>query len=272
MNIGKVILERRKALGFTQQALAERLSISFQAVSKWENGTAYPDVLIIPRIASVLEISIDSLLGYPSQSTTEYDSKYKKEDYYWGHVPNELCYEIMRIKPPIKPLKVLDIGCGEGVNAVFLAVNGYDVTAFDISEQGLNKAKALADKYGVKVKFLKADVRDYRLEIDYDIIFSSGVFHYIPMELRKRVIDNLKTHTANDGINVINVFVKKPFIPNPPDMEERELMAGDWKSGELFTYYHDWMLHKMEERIFDCTSGGKHHKHCMNVLISQKIN
>ena len=43
----------------------------------------------------------------------------------------------MRIKPPVKPYKVIDIGCGEGKDAVFLARNGYDVTAFDVSEQGL---------------------------------------------------------------------------------------------------------------------------------------
>ncbi|MBQ3126798.1 MAG: helix-turn-helix transcriptional regulator [Clostridia bacterium] len=40
MNIGKMISERRKAQGLTQQALAERLYVSFQAISKWENGVS----------------------------------------------------------------------------------------------------------------------------------------------------------------------------------------------------------------------------------------
>ena len=38
MNIGSVIMNKRKALGYTQQALADKLHVSFQAVSKWENG------------------------------------------------------------------------------------------------------------------------------------------------------------------------------------------------------------------------------------------
>ena len=82
MNIGKVISDKRKALGWTQQMLAERLNISFQAISKWENGTSYPDVTILPKLAALLNISIDSLLGYPSQSLTDYDKRYDTEDYY----------------------------------------------------------------------------------------------------------------------------------------------------------------------------------------------
>ncbi|MBQ7321532.1 MAG: methyltransferase domain-containing protein [Clostridia bacterium] len=271
MNIGKMIANKRKELGFTQQALAEKLNVSFQAVSKWENGTSYPDVTLLPSLAAVLNVSIDSLLGYPSQSITDYDKRYKSEGYYWGLAPNHLCYEMMRLKPPTRPYKVLDIGCGEGKDAVFLARNGYHVTAFDISEQGLCKARELSDRCGVEIHFFKADVRDFRIETDYDIIFSSGVFHYIPAELRWRVIENLKTHTTINGIHVINVFVRKPFIPLPPDIEESEISAGDWRSGELFTYYHDWLFRKNEERIFDCNSGGIPHKHCMDVLIAEKI-
>ena len=271
MNIGKIITDRRKSLGLTQQALAEKLNISFQAVSKWENGTSYPDITVLPKLAAALKVSIDSLLGYPSQALTKYDERYNAEGYYWGLSPNNLCYEIMLLKPPTKPYKVLDIGCGEGKDAVFLAKNGYNVTAFDISDQGLSKARELAVHCGVKVDFFKADIRDFRLEADFDIIFSSGVFHYIPQEQRSSVIESLKEHTTSKGINVINVFVRKPFIPLPPDIEESELAAGDWKSGELFMYYHDWLFHKNEEQIFDCNSSGIPHKHCMDVMITEKI-
>ena len=236
MNIGRTISERRRALRLTQQALAEKLNVSFQAVSKWENDTSCPDIELLPHIAAVLNISIDSLLGYPSQSVTDYDNRYNTEGYYWGLKPNDLCYEIMRIMPPVKPYKVLDIGCGEGKDAVFLARNGYNVTAFDASEQGLSKARELADINGVKIDFFKADVRDFRLDTDYDIIFSSGVFHYIPQELRESVVNNLKAHTTPNGINVINVFVQKPFIPLPPDSEKGEFVVNSWKSGELFMY------------------------------------
>lgn len=271
MNIGKIISAKRKELGITQQMLAENLHVSFQAISKWENGISYPDIETLPLIASALNISIESLLGYPSRSLTEYDNHYAGEEYYWGLEPNRLCYEIMQRKPPVKPYKVLDIGCGEGKDAVFLAKNGYNVTAFDISETGIQKAKNLADIHGVKVDFFKADIKDFRVETDYDIIFSSGVFHYIPLNLRQSVTNNLKEHTKIGGLNVINVFVGKPFISPAPDMEKEELQTDIWKSGELFTYYYDWLLHKTEEMVFDCNSSGVPHKHCINILIAENI-
>lgn len=271
MNIGKIISEKRKNLGITQQTLAEKLHVSFQAISKWENGISHPDIELLPILAKTLNISIDSLLGYPTQSATEYDNHYAGKEYYWGLQPNRLLYEIMQRKPPIKPYKILDIGCGEGKDAVFLAKNGYDVTAFDISEKGIRKAKTLADVHGVTVDFFKADIKDFRIETDYDIIFSSGVFHYIPQNLRQSIINNLKTHTRVNGLNIINVFVGKPFIPPAPDMEKEELYVDIWKSGELFTYYHDWHIHKSEETIFNCESSGIAHKHCKNVMIAEKI-
>ena len=55
-----------------------------------------------------------------------------------------------------------------------------------------------------------------------------------------------------------------------PDSEEAERLVEPWYSGELTNYYHDWLLHKNEEIIFDCNSGGIPHKHCMDILIAEK--
>ena len=231
MNIGSVIMNKRKALGYTQQNLADKLNVSFQAVSKWENGTNYPEMEMLPMIASVLDTSIDSLLGYKSFVVSDYDKRYDTADYYWGITPNNLCYEVMKMRPPVNPLKVLDIGCGEGKDAVFLARNGYIVTAFDLSEAGIEKGKKLADRCNTYVDFFKADITDFRATEHYDIIFSNGVFHFIRPEIRKEITANLKECTNKSGIHAINVFVEKPFVEVPPDKEANRFC---WKSGELF--------------------------------------
>lgn len=60
--IGCFIMEKRKSIGLTQQQLADQLNVSFQAVSKWENGTTYPNVEILKNLATVLEVSVDEIL------------------------------------------------------------------------------------------------------------------------------------------------------------------------------------------------------------------
>ena len=111
-HIGSIIIKKRKALGYTQQDLAGYLNVSYQAVSKWENGTAYPDINLLPGIAQILGTTVDTLLGYQGKPVTEYEERYKSEEYYWGLNPNQMCYEIMKLKPPTRPYRVLDIGCG----------------------------------------------------------------------------------------------------------------------------------------------------------------
>ncbi len=269
LKTGEVICKRRKELGLTQNQLAGSLNISFQAVSKWENNSAYPDIEMLPKLAAVLHTTVDALLGYES-AVTGYDKCYNTEEYYWGLMPNRICYDIMKILPPVRPYRVLDIGCGEGKDAVFFAKCGYAVTAFDIAEQGIEKAKRLAEYNKVDVNFFKADLFDYRPDAEYDIVFSSGVLHFIWQTERKELFDSLKAHTADSGINALNVFVKKPFIEPAPDQTREEEKGQPWHSGELFGYYHDWLFHTCREEIFDCNSGEIPHKHCMDTLIAQK--
>ncbi len=63
-NVGYYIAQKRKELGYTQQHLAEKLNISFQSVSKWENGTSTPDITLLPQLAHILNTSVDALVGY----------------------------------------------------------------------------------------------------------------------------------------------------------------------------------------------------------------
>ena len=61
--LGKRIAASRKALGLTQDALAEKLGVTAQAVSKWENDQSCPDIAMLPKLAEIFDITIDALLG-----------------------------------------------------------------------------------------------------------------------------------------------------------------------------------------------------------------
>lgn len=187
--IGSNIARFRKQRNLTQEELANKLSITYQAVSKWENGQTTPDISLFPALASILNVSIDRLMGYSHNfdSRSYYDKVYQKEEYFWGIQPSAICLKVLELMPPTKPLRLLDIGCGEGKDAVFFARCGYHVSGFDISDSGLEKAKRLADKATVFVDFFKANVLDFRLERKFDILYSSGMLHYITPELKEEI-------------------------------------------------------------------------------------
>lgn len=63
VKVGNFIMNKRREIGMTQQQLAEKLNISFQAISKWENGATYPNIEILRDLAIVLEVSVDEILA-----------------------------------------------------------------------------------------------------------------------------------------------------------------------------------------------------------------
>ena len=63
MSLGTQIANYRKKLGLTQEELARMLSVSNQAVSKWEQEQCCPDLMLLPGLADIFKISIDELFG-----------------------------------------------------------------------------------------------------------------------------------------------------------------------------------------------------------------
>ena len=65
LTIGENIRNYRKRNDLTQEAFADRLGVTYQSVSRWENGATYPDLELIPAIATTLGVTVDELLGMP---------------------------------------------------------------------------------------------------------------------------------------------------------------------------------------------------------------
>ena len=76
---GEKISELRKGKSLTQEALARELDVTAQAVSKWERGESMPDIALLPKLAEVLEVSIDSLFGKEQKPIVEYRPETKKD-------------------------------------------------------------------------------------------------------------------------------------------------------------------------------------------------
>jgi tellurite methyltransferase len=267
-NFGSTIKALRTERGLTQEQLAGRVNVSAPAVSKWERGEAYPDFTLIPALAGELGVSTDRLFGlHQTPESIYYNKAYDSEEYYWGVEPSTMCYEVLRYLPPTRPLKLLEIGCGEGKDAVFFARCGYIVSAFDLTEAGIEKTRLLAEKARVTVNTFTANLLHYRLTENYDILYSSGVFPFIKPDIRAEIMENYKAHVNECGLVAFQTFVKKPFIYRDPAKTNNYT----WKSGELFTYFHDWYIENCCEYVFDCASPGEPHKHAANRLFARNI-
>ena len=199
---------------------------------------------------------------------TNYENWYATEEYFWGTKEADLCHELIKLVPPSKDIKVLDIGCGEGKDMVYLAKQGYDVYGFDITENGIAKTKRLAKENGVEVTSWIDDVNSFKTDLKFDIIYSTGTIQYLDDDKIDEFFIKVKDMTNVNGINWFNVFVDKPFIPLPPDWDIGEKM---WKTGKLFSMYPDWKFERIDETIFECNSSNIPHLHCMDVLVARKV-
>lgn len=65
VKVGNFIMAKRKSLGLTQQQLADKINVSFQAISKWENGDTVPNTDTLKLLSKEFDVSINTLLGEP---------------------------------------------------------------------------------------------------------------------------------------------------------------------------------------------------------------
>ncbi len=68
-HLGHNIAHHRRRVGLTQEMLSSQMNISTQAISKWERGLSAPDTALLPRLAEVLEVTLDELFACPPDET-----------------------------------------------------------------------------------------------------------------------------------------------------------------------------------------------------------
>ena len=105
--------------------------------------------------------------------------------------------------------KILDVGAGEGRNALFLARKGFEVTGVDISKEAVDKFIGFAEKEKLRVKGVVSDIIDFRIREKYKAIICVATLHLVSKEKVRETIRKIQKHTENNGINLITVFTKK---------------------------------------------------------------
>lgn len=204
------LAELRKKHNLTQQELGDILCVSYQTISKWENGVVYPDISYLPKLSSYFNVSVDALLGLvpleqeyrpASSGTADYWEKkleYLKytrkimwnEDYF-----RFLIREVWNITTPVS---ILDCGCGYGALGLLLLPllpEGSAYTGIDFSQTMLDAAKKSYESTDYDVKFILADIREYQTKERYDIVISQAVLRHVDHgeAFLKKMVGYIKT-------------------------------------------------------------------------------
>ena len=123
---------------------------------------------------------------------SDWDAKYNTEEYIYGTCPNRFLVECVS---GLKPGKALSLGEGEGRNAVYLAGLGFEVTAVDLSANGLKKAQRLAEHNRLALTTIHADLTDYSIFPGFWDLIVCFFVHIMPEEratLHRKVVAGLR--------------------------------------------------------------------------------
>lgn len=147
------------------------------------------------------------------------------------------------------PGRALDLGCGPGRNALFLASRGFHVDAVDLSPTALAWAQERAREAGAAVRFLCGDA--FRLVPDrtagpYDLIYDSGCFHHLPPHRRVSYQELLRRSLAPGGHFALTCFADGGAASELSD--EEVYRAGGLQGGLAYTAGSlRWLFADLEE-------------------------
>ena len=107
-----------------------------------------------------------------------------------------------------KEWSILEAGCGEGRNSIYLASNGFsDIDAFDLSENAIAKLLRIANKSSLHVNTWVEDLRKFRFEKQYDLIISFGTLHFVEKKDWESFLLRAKKNTKIGGIHIIRFLL-----------------------------------------------------------------
>lgn len=185
----------------------------------------------------------------------------RRRDYVWGTEPTTFAREVADRLPGGR---LLDLGCGEGRDAVFFASRGFEVTGVDLSAAGIRKARRLARAAGVRVRWVVADMGRFSPEAVYDLVFSCGAVHYLPRPVRDRLFPRWQAATRPGGLHAHIVFTDRLIYVEKGEVVEY------FRPGELRNYYRDWEVLEFEESSIACRQDGTPHRHSIARLVARR--
>jgi SAM-dependent methyltransferase len=170
-----------------------------------------------------------------------WEEKYSGDGYEPHQTPSALLTKWLDDRPPGR---ALDLACGTGRNALFLAEKGYDVTAIDISPRAIKLAEQIAREKGLKINWIVADLDTYTIRGQYDLIVISF------FSLNKKMVPPIINALGSGGM-----LLYENNMLSPSTIDESHKHRFHLKPGELGQLFPGLKIVRYEERQVDGEGG-----------------
>lgn len=171
---------------------------------------------------------------------TAFDDSYFTEKYGLTRTHSDVLHAMQFVKPG----KTLDLGCGNGRNSLYLAANGFDVTAWDKNASGINNIKTICQAEGLtNLQTAVVDLNALSFEGEYDFILSTVVLMFLEPQTIPGLIANMQRCTKSGGYNLIVAAMDTADFPCTVGFPFA------FKENELRNYYAGWELEKYNEDV-----------------------
>ncbi|MFQ5621700.1 MAG: methyltransferase domain-containing protein [Candidatus Nanoarchaeia archaeon] len=211
-----------------------------------------------------------------------FERQYAEEECLWGLSPDPLLVENIE---EIPVGKALDLGVGEGRNALFLAHKGFQVTGIDISSKAIEKFLELAKEKGLIPEGLVMDIRDFEFRPDaYNLIVATATLHF----LRRKEVYEITSKIIRSITPGGYVYIKDFTVDDPSYQTAKkrlkQIEKNTFYSPKLFSYlyffshnelkgmFKDFEIKVYKEEISTDSGHGKSgpHKHGIALLFAKK--
>lgn len=156
------------------------------------------------------------------------DARFEGETFNWK------LYQSLLGREPLKGRKVLEMGCGTGIDSIQMGLRGARLTFLDMSQEALDLVRDNLRRFGMKGELLKRDFFRNRFRPEYDIVHSTGTVEHFTGKLRQKAIDVHAQALRPGGIAIIIV----PHTFCPPYRLGKFLAeaTGTWIYGKEYHY------------------------------------
>jgi methyl halide transferase len=168
---------------------------------------------------------------------SDWDSLYRMGTPHWetGHPSPELVKMVR--ERTLRPVRTLELGCGTGADAIFLAKHGFEVTAVDSSPTAIDRARTRAEQSGALLRIVLDDVYGFAERCGtFDLVYDAGFYHYMRRTELTRFLDLLWRVTyPGSAYFALAGSAKERADGGPPGVSEDEIRL---ELGRLFEFVH----------------------------------